>query len=212
MLAGYVIESYRAQHMVVRIDRVVTRGGDKGQTSLGDGSRVSKTERRIEAMGAVDELNAHIGVLACHLADVLGEDRQETDGGSDLQRLQSCLFDLGADLCMPPRADVSRPCALPEAAVLWLDERTALMGAHLPDLRSFVLPGGERLAAYAHLVRTVARRAERRVAALGEAAPPFALPFLNRLSDYFFQYARYLNDQGRKDILWQPGYWHENKR
>lgn len=189
--------------MIIRIDRIVTRGGDAGQTSLGDGTRVSKSSHRIEAMGTVDELSAQLGILCCYLA----QDTRTTALVDEVRQIQSCLFDLGADLCLP---DPERSPSLTSEASTWLEIRLEDMRQHQQDLRSFVLPGGSLVAAQAHLVRTVARRAERRVAVL-EHAPAEALRFLNRLSDYFFVLARHANNDGETDILWSPGRWHQQK-
>lgn len=189
--------------MSIRIDRIVTRGGDGGQTSLGDGTRVSKASDRIEAMGTVDELNAHLGVLCCHMT----QDTRTAGLGDEVRQIQSCLFDLGADLCMP---DPDRSPSLTLQACAWLEVRLEDLRQHQQELRSFVLPGGSPVAAQAHLARTVARRAERRVAVL-EQPPAEALRFLNRLSDYFFVLARHANNHGETDILWSPGRWHQKK-
>jgi len=182
--------------MSVRIDRVVTRGGDGGETSLGDGTRVGKGSAIIEAIGSVDELNAVIGVVrACLEA---GDGQQAV-----LSWLQSSLFDLGADLCMPE--DGKRPVRLGAGAVQRLEREIEALRAAQPALTSFVLPGGTMAAAQAHLMRTVARRAERRVIACGRwAGPSVAVRFLNRLSDYGFVLARHLNEDGARDVLWVP--------
>ncbi|AOX19590.1 cob(I)yrinic acid a,c-diamide adenosyltransferase [Kozakia baliensis] len=176
--------------MNIRIDRVTTRGGDGGQTSLGDGSRVAKDDPRIEAIGAVDELNAFLGMLHHAAPEV-----------AYLSELQNALFDLGADLCQP---HVQRACSLNEEAVVRLEQETEVLRVRQEPLSSFVLPGGTNGACWAHLARTVARRAERRVVALHDAQLENAARFLNRLSDYLFVLARYENDDGRSDILWNP--------
>ncbi|GBR69243.1 cob(I)yrinic acid a,c-diamide adenosyltransferase [Gluconobacter kanchanaburiensis] len=189
--------------MTIRIDRIVTRGGDGGQTSLGDGTRISKSSLRIEAMGTVDELNAQLGVLCCHME----QDARMSGLIDEMRQIQSCLFDLGADLCLP---DPGRSPSLTSEASLWLENRLEDMRLHQQPLQSFVLPGGCLVAAQAHLVRTVARRAERRVVVL-EQLPVEALRFLNRLSDYFFVLARHANNSGETDILWSPGRWNRRK-
>ena len=181
---------------MVRLDRITTRGGDGGQTSLGDGTRVAKDALRIEAIGAVDETNAAIGLLRLH-----------TEGGPDamLARIQNDLFDLGADLCVPgtggDRLRVS------ESQSLRLEQELAEMNAVIAPLRSFVLPGGSAGAAHAHVARTVVRRAERLVVALAavEEVNPDAVKYLNRLSDHLFVLGRKLNDDGKKDVAWVPG-------
>jgi cob(I)alamin adenosyltransferase len=177
----------------IRIDRVVTRGGDRGQTSLGDGTRVAKTDTRIEAMGALDEANASLGILRAAMA-----------GGHEaadrvLATIQNDLFDLGAGLCQP--GPTSR---LPEPALERLEAATAQLNEGVAPLTSFVLPGGSPAAAAAHLARTLARRAERRIWALGDDVDPLACRYLNRLSDALFVISRVLNDNGRSDVLWVP--------
>ena len=183
---------------MVRIDRVMTRGGDNGETSLGDGSRVDKDVLRIEALGAVDEANAVLGVLRLHLGGDAAADAM-------LGRIQNDLFDVGADLCVPGEA--GERLRLTEAPMLRLEEEIALMTATLPVLTSFVLPGGSPGAAQAHVARTVVRRAERRVVALAraEALNPQLLRFLNRASDHLFVLARRLNAAAEGDVLWVPG-------
>ena len=179
---------------MVRIDRVVTRGGDGGETSLGDGERVRKDSARIEAIGVVDEANATIGLLRLHTRDA--EDAM-------LARIQNDLFDAGADLCVP--GESGERLRLNDAPNERLEAEIAAMNAALPKLTSFVLPGGTAAAAYAHLARTVARRAERCVVRLAAEASvnPALLRFLNRLSDHLFVLSRVLNDG--KDVLWVPG-------
>jgi cob(I)alamin adenosyltransferase len=182
----------------IRIDRVVTRGGDKGLTSLGDGARVSKDSVRVEAYGTIDEANASLGVL-----------RAAMQAGSVpevfLGRVQSMLFDVGADLCVPGEAGASLrlgdgPVDAVEAAIATLLEQQE-------PLDSFVLPAGSLAAAQAHVARTIMRRAERRVVTLAasEAVTPAVIQLLNRLSDYLFVLSRHLNDDGRADVLWQRG-------
>jgi len=180
---------------MVRIDRVVTRGGDGGETSLGDGQRVAKDSARIEAMGAVDEANAAIGVLRTQTRDRAAEDAM-------LARIQNDLFDLGADLCVPGASqDRLRLTAAP---VERLEAEVEAMNAAVSPLTSFVLPGGTDGAALAHVARVVVRKAERQVVRLGEANP-IVQRFLNRLSDHLFVVARVLNDNGTLDVLWVPG-------
>lgn len=187
---------------MVRLDVITTRGGDGGQTSLGDGTRVPKDALRIEAIGVVDELNAALGLLRLHCAGEAAADAM-------LARIQNDLFDLGADLCIPgDGADDSaeRPrLRMADSQCARLEAELAGMNAELPPLRSFILPGGTPAAAHAHLVRTLARRAERVVVALAaqEAVNPVAVRYLNRLSDHAFVLSRVLNRGG--DILWVPG-------
>jgi cob(I)alamin adenosyltransferase len=175
----------------IRIDRIVTRGGDRGQTSLADGTRVLKTDPRIEAMGAVDETNAALGLLRAAIED--------SSLLAIVAAMQNDLFDLGAGLCHP--GVVAR---LPQAAIERLEREVAILNEAVGPLTSFVLPGGTAAAAAAHLARTLARRAERRAWALGDEVDPLACRYLNRLSDILFVLARVLNDNGRADVLWQP--------
>jgi cob(I)alamin adenosyltransferase len=180
---------------MVRINRVTTRGGDTGETSLGDGTRVRKDDPRIDAIGAVDEANAAIGVL--RLAT-----RDDTEATAMLARIQNDLFDLGADLCVPGLA--GDRLRLTDAPVLRLENEVAAMNETLPPLTSFVLPGGSEGSAHAHMARTVARRAERAVARL-DNVNPVLIRYLNRLSDHLFVLGRVLNRDGANDVLWVPG-------
>jgi cob(I)alamin adenosyltransferase len=180
---------------MIRIDRVVTRGGDGGQTSLGDGTRVSKADDRIDAMGAVDEANAIIGVLRLHVAG-------DAEADAMLARIQNDLFDVGADLCFPPLEPGK--LRVGEAALERLEQEVAAMNALIAPLTSFVLPGGSPGAAYAHVARTVVRRAERAVVRAGVVGDGVQR-YLNRLSDHLFVLSRRLNDNGKADVLWVPG-------
>jgi len=189
---------------MVRLTRIYTRGGDKGETSLGDGTRVAKQSLRVEAFGTVDEANAAIGLARLH-----------TDGETDemLARVQNDLFDLGADLCTPeegrraPRDQSPGALRIIAAQVARLEREIDRMNASLKPLDSFILPGGAPAAAHLHLARTVTRRAERLVCALAasETVNPEAVKYLNRLSDHLFVLGRRVNDNGAKDVLWQPG-------
>ncbi|HFD15416.1 MAG TPA: cob(I)yrinic acid a,c-diamide adenosyltransferase, partial [Rhodospirillales bacterium] len=172
---------------------------DRGLTSLGDGSRVAKHHLRVEAYGTVDEANATIGLARLH-----------TGGEADamLARVQNDLFDLGADLCRPGAGSEEDPALrILDAQVERLEREIDRLNAELEPLSSFVLPGGTAASAHLHLARTVTRRAERLVSALAEreAVNPAALRYLNRLSDHLFVLARYLNDRGAGDVLWEPG-------
>ena len=188
---------------MVKLDVITTRGGDGGETSLGDGTRVRKDTLRVEAMGAVDEANAALGLLRLQTAaGALAEE----DGM--LARIQSDLFDLGADLCVPGEGDAGGTMLrIQPGQCARLEAEVAAMNALLPPLRSFVLPGGSPAAAAAHLARTLARRAERAVVALAAAEPvnPDAVRYLNRLSDHLFVLARRLNGNGAGDVAWVPG-------
>lgn len=180
---------------MVRIGRVVTRGGDGGNTSLGDGSRVPKTDPRIEAMGAVDEANASIGVLRTHTGTRPHEDAM-------LARIQNDLFDVGADLCVPGSDDDR--LRLTDSVVLRLESEVETMNGVLPALKCFILPGGTDAAAFAHVSRVTVRRAERAVSAVGNVNP-VVRRYLNRLSDHLFVLARVLNRNTATDVLWIPG-------
>ena len=184
---------------MVRLTRIYTRGGDDGETSLGDGARVPKHALRVAAYGTVDEANAAIGIARLH-----------ADPAADamLDRIQNDLFDLGADLCTP--ADGKRGDAalrIAAAQVERLEHEIDAMNAALRPLDSFILPGGTPAAAHLHLARTITRRAERLVSELarGEPLNPEALKYLNRLSDHLFVLGRRLNDNGARDVLWIPG-------
>lgn len=174
-----------------RLSAVATRTGDDGTTGLGDGSRTGKDAPRIDAMGEVDELNSVIGLLR---TEALPDPVQ-----ADLGVIQNDLFDLGAELCIPGHT------AIAPSQLAFLDERLAHYNGPLPPLREFILPGGCRAAALAHLARTVARRAERSVVALGRVEDLNApvRQYLNRLSDLMFVLARHLNvAQGTGDVFW----------
>jgi cob(I)alamin adenosyltransferase len=181
---------------MIRIDRVVTRGGDAGQTSLGDGTRVAKDDLRVEAYGTVDEANAAIGLLRLHAAG-------DAEADAMLARIQNDLFDVGSDLCVPGEA--GDRLRLTDAPGVRLEAEVIAMNAALPALTSFILPGGTPAAANAHLARTIVRRAERRVVQLAAAqvVNPCVIRFLNRLSDHLFVLGRRLNPGG--DVLWTPG-------
>jgi cob(I)alamin adenosyltransferase len=189
---------------MVRLTRIYTRGGDTGQTSLGDGSRVAKQSARVEAFGTVDEANAAVGVARLHAAQL--DDGGEAD--AMLARIQNDLFDLGADLCTPQEGRRGEGALrIVAAQVKRLEREIDAMNAELQPLNSFVLPGGSAAAAHLHVARTVTRRAERLVCALAaeEKVNPEAVKYLNRLSDHLFVLSRRLNGNGAKDVLWQPG-------
>ena len=182
----------------VRLTRIYTRGGDAGETSLGDGSRVSKLDERIAAYGTVDELNAAIGV-------VLAGDCPDDIAGV-LARVQNELFDLGADLSVPLEREGR--LRVTQDQVDALERDCDRFNAHLPELRSFVLPGGASAAAAIHVARTICRRAEREAIVAGRAheTSPLTTVYLNRLSDLLFILARAANVAGgREEPLWRPG-------
>jgi cob(I)alamin adenosyltransferase len=176
-----------------RLTKIATRTGDDGTTGLGDGTRTRKDALRVAAMGDVDELNSTLGVL---LTEPMPDDVR-----ADLVDIQHDLFDLGGELCIPGYTMIR------EAQIERLDERLEHYNATLSRLAEFILPGGSRAAALAHVSRTVCRRAERSVVALGAAETVNGAPrqYLNRLSDLMFVLARVLNRHaGGSDVLWQP--------
>jgi cob(I)alamin adenosyltransferase len=181
----------RKREEPVRLTRIYTRGGDRGETSLGDGSRVPKTDPRVEAVGQVDELNSLVGwALAAEGAPEL------------LVRVQNELFDLGADLATPDSG--SRPrLRVSQQQVERLESECDAANAELEPLKSFVLPGGSELAARLYVARAVCRRAERAVLRV-EGVSPLVAVYLNRLSDLLFILARAAN-AGGEETLWRPG-------
>jgi len=185
---------------MVKLDVITTRGGDAGETSLGDGRRVRKDNQRVEAYGTVDEVNATIGLIRLHVA--VGGD---PEADAMLGRIQQDLFDMGADLCVPGEAGER----LRLAASQWqrLEAEVTAMNAQIPALTSFIMPAGSPAATYAHLARTVTRRAERHVVTLSgiEEVNPEVLRYLNRLSDHLFVLSRRFNGNGATDVLWVPG-------
>jgi cob(I)alamin adenosyltransferase len=182
----------------VRLTKIYTRGGDEGLTSLGDGKRVSKLDARIAAFGAVDEVNSAVGVV---LAGACPNELREV-----LERVQNELFDLGADLSVPVEHEAR--LRVTQAQIDALERDCDRFNEELPELKSFVLPGGTETAARLHVARSTCRRAEREaIAAAGEVGVnPLALVFLNRLSDLLFIFARAANAlDGREEPLWRPG-------
>ncbi len=188
---------------MVKLTRIYTRGGDKGKTALSSGRRVVKHHPRVAAYGSVDETNAAVGLARLHSAGLA-----DPEIDAMLSRIQNDLFDLGADLATPEVEDPEFPPlrVVPEQTER-LEQEIDRLNAELAPLNSFVLPGGGPAAAYLHLARTVARRAEREITALAEseAINPEAVRYINRLSDLFFVMSRYLNDKGAADVLWEPG-------
>ena len=187
---------------MVVLNRIYTRTGDKGDTALSDGSRVSKHDPRVEAYGTVDELNATLGLARLQAQGTMAE---------RLGVIQNELFDLGADLARP-NMDRDAQAPYPVLRVVQdqvdrLEAEIDRMNAPLGALRSFILPGGSALAAHLHLGRTVARRAERRATELAQGGDvnPVAVRYLNRLSDWLFVAARVANAEGGGDVLWVPG-------
>jgi cob(I)alamin adenosyltransferase len=181
-----------------RLTQIATRTGDDGTTGLGDGSRTRKDSLRVAAMGDVDELNSTIGLL---LTEPLPDDIREA-----LLDIQHDLFDLGGELCIPGFENLA------ESQVARLDALLLRYNATLPRLQEFILPGGSRSAAIAHIARTVCRRAERAIVSLGgeEAIRPACRQYVNRLSDLLFVLARVLNrHEGGSDVQWQKGRRHD---
>ncbi|MBM3629595.1 MAG: cob(I)yrinic acid a,c-diamide adenosyltransferase [Alphaproteobacteria bacterium] len=184
---------------MVRLTRIYTRGGDAGETSLGDGARVPKSSIRVAAFGTVDEANAAVGVARLH-----------TTGEADamLGRIQNDLFDLGADLCTPEEENPKySPLRVSDRQVERLEREIDAMNEKLAPLDSFILPGGSPAATHLHVARTVSRRAERLIVELAasERVNPAAIRYANRLSDHLFVLSRHLNEDGRRDVLWVPG-------
>lgn len=189
---------------MVRLNRIYTKTGDNGTTGLGDGSRVTKYDARVEAYGTVDEANAAIGLARLHTAEM-----PEVD--AILARIQNDLFDLGADLCTPVTTKPLgyEPLRIVDKQVERLEAEIDAMNARLQPLKSFILPGGTPAATYLHLARTVSRRAERLMVELankdGETVGGAALRYVNRLSDLLFVLGRVANADGAGDVLWVPG-------
>jgi len=178
--------------MPKRLTRIYTRTGDDGSTGLADGTRLPKDSLRIETLGCLDELNCLIGLAIAYSPD---------DAPSELSAIQHQLFEVGAEIALPPEERVGA------AQVAWLEESLDSRNAALPPLEEFVLPGGSPAAAHCHLARAVCRRAERRVVTLArsEKVNPETLRYLNRLSDLLFVLARVLYRQGGSgEVLWQP--------
>lgn len=186
---------------MVRLNRIYTKTGDDGTTALGDGSRLPKHHQRIDSYGTVDELGAVLGMLI--------SDGATGDLATMLRMIQNDLFDCGSDLCVPGEAGerLRIQPAYTERLEVWIDE----YNESLEPLKSFVLAGGTKSSAWLHMARTVCRRAERLVSALSELPEedgrvnPEVLRYLNRLSDLLFVLARAENDNGRSDVLWNPG-------
>tara|TARA_B100001142_G_C14267469_1_gene629521 strand:+ start:376 stop:939 length:564 start_codon:yes stop_codon:yes gene_type:complete len=184
---------------MVKLDKIYTRGGDSGKTSLGGGERVNKHDPRVNAYGTVDEANAVIGLA-----------RLTANKNIDamLARIQNDLFDLGADLCRPTNPEKKdSSLRISKAQVQRLENEIDDLNDRLEPLTSFVLPGGNEIAAWLHLARTVIRRCERQITELAaiEDVNPLAIQYVNRLSDHLFVLARVANNQGKKDVLWIPG-------
>ena len=178
---------------MIKLDKIYTKGGDKGQTSLGDGHRVGKNVPRIKAYGEIDEANSTIGVAYIYSSDELR---------LILRKVQHHLFDIGADLCKPYKGENSKRF---EKQVLFLESELDKLNEKLGELSSFILPGGTNASAFLHLSRTIIRRAERSIIDLleKEEVNPTLLEYINRLSDFLFVAARFENREVG-DILWTP--------
>jgi cob(I)alamin adenosyltransferase len=184
----------------MKLDKIYTRTGDEGKTSLGDGSRLPKFHLRVTAYGSIDEANSVIGVANLHI--------ENSEIFQLLRHIQNDLFDVGADLCRPEKQGAEKPLLrITEEQVTWLENQIDRFNAELAPLGSFVLPGGSPASSYLHLARTVARRAERDVVRLFAEEPVNAavLRYVNRLSDLLFVLARFLNGKGKDDVRWEPG-------
>lgn len=187
---------------MVVLNRIYTRTGDEGTTSLGNGERRKKYDLRVEAYGTLDEVNSVIGLARLHTEGKVPLDEV-------LSRVQNDLFDVEAELCLSQKGPGGAKMTVTETQVTWLEKQIDMLNADLEPLRSFVLPGGTSAAAYLHLARTVCRRGERLMVELNDkdkdgVSPP-ALKYVNRLSDFLFVASRYANDKGSRDVLWAPG-------
>ena len=186
---------------MVYLSRIYTKSGDLGETGLGDGSRVAKDHPRVTAYGEVDELNAVLGLLVSLVPDLPER--------ALLRIIQNDLFDVGADLCVPAKAEESPGECLRvhSEQTLALEHAIDRLNENLSPLTSFILPGGSAAAAWCHLGRTVCRRAEREAVTLShtERVNPEVIRYLNRLSDLLFVLGRVYNEEGRQDVLWVPG-------
>jgi len=187
---------------MVVLNRIYTRTGDDGTTSLGSGARRKKYDLRVEAYGTLDEANAVVGLARLHAADDPALD-------AALGRIQNDLFDVEADLCLSEKGPGGARLTVTDAQVAWLEAEIDRLNETLAPLKSFILPGGSAASAYLHLARTVCRRAERIMVKLrdeaGEEVSEPSLKYVNRLSDYLFVAGRHANDKGARDVLWVPG-------
>jgi cob(I)alamin adenosyltransferase len=214
---------------MVQLTRIYTKSGDKGKTSLGTGKRVAKHDPRVAAYGTTDEANAILGMVQIELTKAAQNLREDVSAHLDesgtqkkaqadlvavefvsevLARVQNDLFDVGADLCTPEAENPEYPpLRIVASQVERLEREIDRINEELEPLSSFVLPGGKPSAALLHVARTVVRRAEREITALGEQEKinMEALRYVNRLSDLLFVMARYVNDRGAGDVLWKPG-------
>src|SRR6188474_2566625 len=185
---------------MVILNRIYTRSGDDGTTSLGSGARRKKYDLRVATYGTLDEVNAVLGIVRLHTSG---------DFDAALGRIQNDLFDVEADLCLSEKGPGGARLTVTDAQVDWIEGEIDRLNADLAPLRSFILPGGTPAAAYMHLARTICRRAERIMVELkdqpGETVTDASLKYVNRLSDFLFVAGRYANDKGARDVLWAPG-------
>ena len=192
---------------MVKLTRIYTKGGDKGDTSLGRGERVAKHDPRVEAYGTVDEANSVIGLARATVERTVKNDALRAHVDDMLKRIQNDLFDLGADLCTIKGKPGEQALRVVPSQTKRLEREIDTMNGELSPLTSFILPGGSEAAAWLHLARTVTRRAERCMTSLAahQAVGAEAIKYINRLSDHLFVLARKLNDNGGADVLWVPG-------
>jgi cob(I)alamin adenosyltransferase len=187
---------------MVVLNRIYTRTGDDGTTSLGNNERRKKYDLRVDAYGTLDEVNAVIGLVRLHTADDPALDPA-------LARIQNDLFDVEADLCLSEKGPGGARLTVTDTQVAWLEQEIDRLNIDLAPLRSFILAGGTAAAAYMHLARTVCRRAERIMVELadqpGEHVSAPSLKYVNRLSDFLFVAGRFANQKGATDVLWVPG-------
>jgi cob(I)alamin adenosyltransferase len=194
---------------MVKLNKIYTRTGDNGTSGLVDGSRISKSNTRLHAIGEVDEANSTLGVAIC----ALEQDKGDAHMIADLRRIQNDLFDLGADIATPEstQGEGFEPSPMKlrvvESQITWIESSIDAANDSLPPLTSFILPGGSNAAATMHVARASVRRAERALVAAsqGAAINPLAITYLNRLSDYLFVLCRLINSTRGGDILWVPG-------
>ncbi|SNZ21568.1 ATP:cob(I)alamin adenosyltransferase [Cohaesibacter gelatinilyticus] len=199
----YALQSEKGPIMV-KLNKIYTRTGDKGTTMLGNGERRAKHDLRVDAYGTMDETNSIVGLARLYMAEFAELDAMLSD-------VQNDLFDLGADLSTPDTGEELpyEPLRILDSQVERLEGQIDQLNTDLDPLKSFILPGGSAASAHLHHARTVSRRAERLVTELAaieeENISPQSIKYINRLSDFFFVAARWTNDKGREDILWIPG-------
>ncbi len=181
---------------MVKLDKIYTRGGDKGLTSLGDGKRVKKNSKRVRAYGDIDEANASIGLASCFCSQEINK---------ILRKIQNHLFDIGGDLCIPDKDGRKKTLSFSKTATFYLEKELDKINEKLESLNSFILPGGTKSSSFLHMARTIVRRSERSIAELNsnEKINPEIIKYINRLSDFLFVAAR-IENKKHGDILWVP--------